>query len=900
MLSIKSFSAGQSARGIANYVEQSGAETYYGSGEWAGYGAANMGLAGDLQPGQLEMYLSGRDPRTGAPLTNKVDEEHKPGWDLTFSAPKSASAIWAADPSQRGIVTSAHEAGVKAAMEYLEREAFFTRHGKEGIEQRPVIESGGLIASMHHHAATRAGDPGLHSHLIVANMTADGRSIDFDTRHKMIAGAIYRAEMAYRLREAGYFIGRDGDSFKILGVDQVLIEHWSKRSEEIRERMEERGLTSAESAAAIALETRHDKNSESEREAFNRWECEAAQFGYSTEMVKVAGMVAEQEQMPEIEKIIQERLVNNSTVSDLQLKAAAVVAAQGYLDGRAAQQFYERDVARHESVIRLQSLRGDRITTLEVLAREQGMLERAERMASQERHAITPEQLAASAKWATLRPEQKEVIAHVTMGKDLAVIQGWAGTGKTYAAGAAVEAWKAAGYEVVGASPSNQATKELVAGAGLENAMNTTKLLMELERGNFQLTDKTVLMLDEAGMVGSRQMAEILERAEAAGAKVVLLGDTRQLQSVEAGAAMRGVAERIGSAELGHESVTRQRAEADREIARDIREGRSAEALAKLEGLGRIHTRDNTTEAFKSAAGAYLADRQIGKSTLLIAYTRNEVKQLNDYVRDQLKDRGEIAKDGEKIQTSKGSREFAQGDKIIFGERFYFGLKGDERAAVVNGSRGVVESAKDGVLHVRLDHSKESVRIDTGMYNRIDHGYATTVHKAQGASVETAHLVVGERSSLEWAYVGVTRHKEKTHIHTTKTVIEREVGNDGQQKASTIEKQFAKSEAKDLSTDYVRGDGPTSPSDGPRPPGDGPKPPSPGRDGDQAKGKDQDRAREAQQREIQARVQARENAARVEKARAQTIERQAQRKQVIQRQAKDSSRSAGRDGGRGR
>lgn len=900
MLSVKSFSAGQSASGIANYVEQSGAETYYGAGEWIGSGAANMGLAGDLEPGQLEMYLAGRDPRTGDPMTSKVDEDHKPGWDLTFSSPKSASVVWAADSTQRGIVTSAHEAGVKAAMEYLEREAFFTRHGKEGIEQRPVIESGGLIASMHHHAATRAGDPGLHSHVIVANMNRDGRSLDFDTRHKMVAGAIFRAEMAHHLKEAGYSIGRDGDSFKILGIDQSLADHWSKRSGEIRERMEERGLTSAESAAAIALETRHDKNGESEREAFDRWEREAQQFGYSTEMVKAAAMVAEKEPLPEIEKIIQERLINDSTVSDLQLKAATIVAMQGHMDGRAAQQFHERDVAGHESVIRLQSDRGDRITTLEVLAREQGMLERAERMASQERHAITPEQLAASAKWATLRPEQKEVVAHVTMAKDLAVIQGWAGTGKTYAAGAAVEAWRAAGYEVVGAAPSNQATKELAAGAGLDSAMNTTKLLMELDRGNFQLTDKTVLMVDEAGMVGSRQMAEILERAEAAGAKVVLQGDTRQLQSVEAGAAMRGVAERIGTAELGHKSVTRQKAEIDREIARDIREGRSAEALAKLEGLGRIHTMDHATEAFKSAATAYLRDREAGKSTLLIAYTRHEVKQLNEYVRDQLKDRGEIAKEGEKIQTSKGSREFAQGDTIIFGERFYFGQKGDERTTVVNGSRGVVESAKDGILHVRLDHSKESVRIDTGMYNKLDYGHATTVHKAQGASVDTSHSLVGDRSSAEMAYAGVTRHKEETHIYTTKTVMERETGHDGQQKASTIEKQFAKSEAKDLSTDYVRKDGPTPPNDGPKPPGDGPKPPAPGRDSDKAKGKDQDRAREAQQRDTQARAQARENAGRVEKARAQAVERQVQRQQVVQRQTKESSRSVGRDSGRGR
>lgn len=810
MLAVTSFSAGDSAKAIANYVQQSGAEKYYGDGYWGGGGADKLGLSGNLEAGELENYLSGRDPKSGAPLSNKVDEEHKAGWDLTFSAPKSVSVIWAADPAERAAITVAHEAAVKAAMDYIEKNAVFTRHGHAGAEHRPVMESGGLIYSVHHHAATRANDPGLHSHTIVANMTAEGRGLDFDTRHKMVAGALYRAELASQMKQLGYAIERDETSFKVVGVNQELTENWSKRSEEIAAAMDERGLSGAESAAKIAGETRAMKTMESEPEAFKRWEIEAAEFGYSTDLIKLAAIEAEKTpaEMPTPQQIINELMVNDSTVSELQLKAATIQASQGHQNAKEALRHHEATVSKDQSMVYLQGIKELRITTQKTIEREKAMLETAERMAAKNTHPVMPEQLFKTSRWNSLKPEQKEAVAHLTAGADLVNLQGWAGSGKTFTLSVSVEAWNAAGYKVIAAAPSNQAVNELNKSLNGAEVVNTTKLEIELARGAIIFDEKTILVIDEAGMEGSRRMGELLAMAEAAGAKVVLQGDTKQLQAVEAGAAMRGIIQKVGAAELGHDSVIRQKSDFDKSIARDIREGRAHEAIDKLESKGAITTHKDNLQVHKGAAAAYLNDVKLGKESILVAFTRNEVSQLNNSVRTALKETGAIEKQGHNFKTATGNKEFSKGDKVIFGTKHQF-EKDNIDTKVVNGSRGQVQAISEKAIYVKLDKTQEIVKVEPDKFNKIDYGHATTVHKSQGATADTSHVVVGDRGSKEWAYVAASRHREASTIHATDKVIEREKSLDtGKEKSSIIENTFNRSSAKDLSTDYIRVDPP--------------------------------------------------------------------------------------------
>lgn len=817
MLSIKSFSSGKSAT-IANYITGNGAENYYGSGYWGGEGAKQLGLDGALEKGELENMLAGRDPKTGEAITQKVDDAHKPGWDLTFSAPKSVSLAFVAIPELRAQIMEAHEAAVGEAMAYMEKEAFFTRHGHDGVDKVPVLESGGIIFSVHHHLGSRENDPDLHSHVPSANMTADGRAIDLDTRQKMVGGAIYRVELADRLKNLGLAIERDGTSFKIAGVEKALCDEYSKSGNAIKEQMQSNGLSGAESAAKVASSIRKDKGEETAQELIQRVEPELKAKGLTLDSLQAAAKQLENNplMLSSPKQIIDELTVNESTVSELQLKAASIQSSQGHHGASQALIHHQAIVSKDQSVVYLQSSKGLRATTEQVIEREIAMLKTAERMAAKNSHSVAPEQLFNTAKWGSLKPEQKQAVAHLTTGADLVVLQGWAGTGKTYALGVAVEAWEKSGYQVIATAPSNKAVEELQKGAGIIDVINTTKLELQIACGQIQLNEKTVLIIDEAGMEGSRRIGSLLERAEAVGAKIVLQGDTKQLQAVEAGAAMRGIIEKVGSAELGHDSVTRQKNDFDREVAKDIREGRAHEAINKLEKNGNISTHKDNLQAHKGAADAYLKDLDKGKDSILVAFTRHEVNKLNQSVREVLKENGAIDKTGQQYKTASGNREFAKGDKVIFGEKNQF-VKGNDASNVINGSRGVVQAVAKNAVYVKLDKTQEVVKVAPDKFNKIDHGHATTVHKSQGASTDTAHVVVGERSSQEWAYVAVSRHKEQLTIHTTKEVVEREkMPETGKEKSSIIENTFSRSGAKDLSTDYVRAEPPgqTPPSPG--------------------------------------------------------------------------------------
>ncbi len=439
MLSIKSFSSGKSAT-IANYITGNGAENYYGSGYWGGEGAKQLGLEGALEKGELENMLAGRDPKTGEAITQKVDDAHKPGWDLTFSAPKSISLAFVAVPELRAQIMEAHEAAVGEAMAYMEKEAFFTRHGHDGVEKVPVLESGGIVFSVHHHLGSRENDPDLHSHVPTANMTADGRAIDLDTRQKMVGGAIYRVELADRLKSLGLAIERDGTSFKIAGVEKALCDEYSKSGNAIKAQMQEKGLSGAESAAKVASTIRKDKGEETAQELIQRVEPELKAKGLSLESLHAAAKQLENNPltMPTPKQIIDELTVNESTVSELQLKAASIQASQGHHSASQALSYHQAKVSKDQSVVYLQSSKGLRATTESVIERETSMLNTAERLAGRYNHTISPEQLEKTNGWDSLTSQQKEAVASLTTGADLSIVQGWAGTGKTYALGVAV------------------------------------------------------------------------------------------------------------------------------------------------------------------------------------------------------------------------------------------------------------------------------------------------------------------------------------------------------------------------------------------------------------------------------------------------------------------------------
>ena len=550
----------------------------------------------------------------------------------------------------------------------------------------------------------------------------------------------------------------------------------------------------------------------------DRWASQGLGHGFDSAKVReISDKESRAEKVSEPPKdgaeIVGELTGQNATFTKVQALHQTALDAQGKLSGQQALDRAEAVLSTENGAVSLgvvtrdqaavSNLKsGDRYTTPAVIEMEQKMLTTAQQMVDKHGFQVDAAKVAECAQAKGLSDQQTRALGHLTGANQAAVLQGWAGSGKSYLLSAARESWESAGFEVKGAALANAAAQNLQAEAGIKSS-SIAKLQYDIEQGDLRLSNRTVLVLDEAGMIGTRQMAELVQKCEEAGAKIVIVGDTNQLQPIEAGAAMRAVAERIGMAELNE--VRRQTSQIDRDIAADFRHGRAGEALAKLDALDRLHISADMSHARAGAVQSFLADRAEGKTSLLIAATRAEVHSLNSQVRAELQAAGQVQRDGVVAKTAVGYREFSSGDQIVFSEKFAFGLKGDQSKEVINGSTGrVVETREvDGkaILQVQLDKSGQTVRVDLSQMSKVDHGYASTVHKAQGATVDKVHAVVGEHSGREWSYVAASRNRESVQIYTSKDHYERAIPG-VEKEASDLEKGMSRSQSKDLAVDY--------------------------------------------------------------------------------------------------
>ncbi len=277
MLSISGIGSADDA---ADYYENlSERDDYYlesgePPGQWEGHGCAALGLNGQIEREQFRRVLAGFNPETGGARVSGAGDGHRPGWDCTFSAPKSVSACWAvAGEAGRDAIQAAHDSSVRAALMLLEDEAATARRGSGGAEHE---QTAGLVAAVYQHAASRAQEPQLHSHAVIANMAprSDGTWGALDGRPlyqwKMAAGAAYRAELASTLARQGFQIEADSDSFRVAGVPDRLCRRWSSRAAEIDAAAEARGATTAKGREAAALSSRQTKNAVDRPALFQR------------------------------------------------------------------------------------------------------------------------------------------------------------------------------------------------------------------------------------------------------------------------------------------------------------------------------------------------------------------------------------------------------------------------------------------------------------------------------------------------------------------------------------------------------------------------------------------------------------------------------------------------------
>ena len=343
----------------------------------------------------------------------------------------------------------------------------------------------------------------------------------------------------------------------------------------------------------------------------------------------------------------------------------------------------------------------------------------------------------------------------ITGREGLASVVGYAGSGKSAMLGVAREAWEGQGYTVRGAALSGIAAENLEGGSGI-----ASRTIASLEhawgQGREQLGPRDVLVVDEAGMIGSRQMERVLSQARDAGAKVVMVGDPEQLQAIEAGAAFRSITERHGAAEITE--IRRQREDWQRDATRALATGRTGEAIHAYDGKGMVHAADTREQARGELVDGWDRARQAepGKSRVILTHTNAEVRELNEEARGRLRATGDLG-DDVTFSADRGTRAFARGDRLMF-------LRNERSLGVKNGTLGTIERVTPEGMTVRLDGGRQ-VAFDAKDYAHVDHGYAATFHKAQGVTVDRAHVLATPGMDRHSAYVGMSRHRDGAQLH---------------------------------------------------------------------------------------------------------------------------------------
>ena len=430
----------------------------------------------------------------------------------------------------------------------------------------------------------------------------------------------------------------------------------------------------------------------------------------------------------------------------------------------------------------------DRFTTRDMIETEQRLHRAAEVMAEKERHEVGDRDretalARAEARGLVLSGEQAEALAHITDGRDLGVVVGYAGTGKSAMLGVAREAWEAAGYEVRGVALSGIAAENLESGSGI-----ASRTIASLEHGWGQgrdvLTSRDVLVIDEAGMVGTRQLERVLSHAAEAGAKVVLVGDPQQLQSIEAGAAFRSIFERHGGAEIGE--VRRQREDWQRDATRDLATGRTGDAIHAYDSHGMLHEAASRERARDDLIDRWDRDRQASpdRSRLILTHTNDEVRALNEAARERMREAGDLG-DDVRLVVERGERGFASGDRVMF-------LQNERGLGVKNGTLGTIEQVSTQSITVLTDDGR-SVGFDLKDYDRIDHGYAATIHKAQGMTVDRTHVLATPGLDAHGSYVALSRHRDSMDLH---------YGRDDFADENRLVRTLSRDRAKDMASDY--------------------------------------------------------------------------------------------------
>jgi conjugative relaxase-like TrwC/TraI family protein len=691
------------------------------------------------------------------------------GFDLTFSAPKSVSVLWALHPDAqvRAAVAAAHDVAVGDALGFLESDALRARRGNGGGRR---VEVEGLVAAGFGHRSSRAGDPQLHTHVVAANLVRDrsGRWSAPDSRavyrHARTAGFVYQARLRHQLTQSlgvGWAPVRSGQG-DLAGLGRDTVEAFSARRAEIAAALAQRGLSSAKAARIATLDTRPAKPGPATVGLFERWQDQAAALD-----VAVTGLVGPARQA-HIPADLAERLVGSggltAQASSFDRRDLIRAAAQACRDGAtlAGLETVAAEVVARAGTVELTDPDGSEVaarrwTTVELLAVEAEVIRSADRAALAGWAAADPAAVSdALAARPTLTGEQADLVSGVCGSRSGVVcVIGKAGTGKTFALDAARAAWDNDGYPVIGAALSARAAAELQAGSAIPST-TVARLLADLDRPEARPPSGSVIVIDEAGMVGTRHLHRLLTDAGRWGWKVVLVGDARQLPEIDAGGSF---AHLCGRAPTWTLSANLRQAEAwERTTLDQLRDHQPGPAISAYHHHGRVIVAATAAALRQEMVADWHHARSVGNETLMLAVRRAEVEALNTAAQAHRAAAGEL--DPATVANVAG-RAFMVGDDAIC-------TRNDRRAGLTNGLRltlARLDPATAGIQGVTGDGRTVTIPWVYAQAGQLQLGYALTVHKAQGVTVDQAFLLGDDRLFAEAGYVGLSRARQSNRLY---------------------------------------------------------------------------------------------------------------------------------------
>jgi conjugative relaxase-like TrwC/TraI family protein len=795
-------------RGNAGYwlaAVAEGGDDYYtkpgeAPGEWIGELAAELGLSGQVDAAGYGAILEGRDPRSGAQLLKRPDTRYRLradgtekrvepvlGYDVRFSAPKSVSILYAlGDENTRARVLTIVNEAVRQGLTHLEAEACMVQRGKGGHR----IERGqGFVGMAFRHRMSRAGDPALHVHVVISNLTraaSDGKWLSLASPkgrsplwpHGKSAGVVFQAALrAGFLREFGLDFEAVRNGYADLeGFDRDVIDAFSVRSKEIAGWLEAHGADSIAAAQVAAYRTRAGKDygvDEDDRRA--EWIATAEPHGVTPQ--RMGEMVAS----------ARPREPREVSAADLDAALAKLEETTSHFDRRAllwalCDQLPEgadlpsltaavdrvlasdRIVCVHESTGPLDL---DHYTTPRLAELESNFIEGALRGAEAGIAQVPRASVdAILAERPYLGADQREAVVRLaTGGEQIVAVAALPGTGKTTLLDTAREAWQAAGYEVRGCATARSASNELT-DAGIVDSISISALLYRAEalraQGIMPFQLRTVLIVDEASTTSTPDLEALRLLVAECGGKLVVVGDPRQIGAIGPGGLYGHLTRVTEPATLT--TIYRQQRATDQRLVNLVHEGRGSEALDLLRTEGRLVVGENLASTLNAQLVDWHRDYESGADVVMIARRNRDVDYLNDSARELRREAGALG-DAEVIV---GERAFAAGDRI---------QTRINREGAVNRERwdvlSVDAAARTATLR-RIGGDGRTLTLGPAYLDRrtkeggpaLEYAYALTKFGSQGKTFDRAYPLLDGGADLEQELVALSRGREVANVYT--------------------------------------------------------------------------------------------------------------------------------------